>query len=398
MKRTGLTLQQILCLQKVCLNETFEQVIEDYAENLEQLGNVSIIKCTNTEASINLYKEFEAIEDIRKQLYTPFSGGKVNVLNSNILFRLLATGDGVAITERCIAFDTQTVSYLERYCRGKAETLSSNNINIENVVRLMRLKNIGVDYIPYATENLLFNTDRRKPVFDSLYSFEKMFYEGRKSNFACRMRVERVLWLYRKNNGRKYNEFKRLYYLLYAVMLEIARIQLCYPRKSAEYKIKQLVVFMDQKLNTLMYPELILANRYYRQLDEKQFFDKIYKGRNNILDTIKNMTWDLFHLRMLEVACMVPSVPKADIFIPYMFTYDKRLFRVKDCYELDALAICTESIERFPFYAHISEVRSFLRDVTSVEREEARRFRQTSMDLARLVSECETAVKNVGQA
>ena len=176
-------------------------------------------------------------------------------------------------------------------------------------------------------------------------------------------------------------------------MLEITRIQLCYPRKSAEYKTKQLVEFMDQKLNTLMHPELILANRYYRQLDEKQFFGKIYKGNKHILDIIKNMTWDLFHLRMLEVGCMVPSTPQADAFIPYMFTYDNKLFRVKDCYELDVLAICTASMERFPFYAHISEVQTFLTDVTTVEKGNARRSRHKSMDLLKLVSECEVATK-----
>ena len=73
----------------------------------------------------------------------------------------------------------------------------------------------------------------------------------------------------------------------------------------------------------------------------------------------------------------------------------KRLLQVKECYALEALAVNTTSFERFPFYAHMNEITSFIRDISTPQKYRERREQNVYMDFPRFVATCEEALRQV---
>ena len=67
---------------------------------------------------MDLYDGLEKISGIRERLFTPFSNGRVSIINDRILQRCLSNDDSRARTFRCVSFDTQTVSYIEKYYKN----------------------------------------------------------------------------------------------------------------------------------------------------------------------------------------------------------------------------------------------------------------------------------------
>ena len=381
-----LTREQIICVQDICTSASFSEALEKYIVNSSLIPTVSFVKCNPGQDGIGLYEPFSKIPNIDDYLHTPFEDGKVNFVNRRSFSRWAATGDAAVFTERCVSFDTQTVSYLHRYCQGNKSALPSSFFS---VIQVMRLGDIGVDYIPYTTENLLFTSERREIVLDTLTSFERMFYDGKKSERACRKYAKRVLRLYDQNISHRESQLKEMWEKLYVVLMEMIKIQITMPAQSVNKKMQQLCNFMDESLGIMMYPELILAKRYFTEGQKLSFFGKIQRRRTDILKVIQNMTWDLFHLRMLEVGCMALTSPHADFFVPYLFTFDKRLRQIKNCYALDALAVNTKGLERFPFYAHMNEIFLFTQEVSTLERYERRRELNLKMDFPKFVEACE---------
>lgn len=384
-----LTREQIACVQDICTSVSFSEALEKYVVNAPSIPTVSIVKYNPGPDGINLYKPFSHIPNIEAHLHTPFKDGKVNFINQCSLLRWIQSGDAAVFTERCVSFDTQTVSYLYRYCQGNISTLPSS---FSDVIQVMRLVNIGVDYIPYTTENLLFSSERREVVLDTLTSFEKLFYNGRRGERACRKYAARVLKLYDQKKLQRETQMKELWGKLYVVLMEMVKIQIATLGKSVEKKMMQLSAFMDESLGIMMYPELILAKRYFSEGQKLRFFGKIQKNRTDILEVIQNMTWDLFHLRMLEFGCIALTSTHADFFVPYMFTYDERLRQVKDCYALDALAVNAKGFERFPFYTHMDEIFPFIQEVSTQERHERRREQNSKMEFPKFIRDCERAL------
>ena len=167
-----LSKMQIACVQDICMASSIEEAITKYILRAPLIPNVSFVKRNESEYGIDLYEPFSKIPDIEKQLYTPFYGGRVSIVNHRIASQWLASKDATTYTERCVSFDTQTVSYLHRYYHGKSNSVPTT---INSVIQMMKIGNVGVDNIPYATENLLFSLDKREVVLDTLFSFEKLF-------------------------------------------------------------------------------------------------------------------------------------------------------------------------------------------------------------------------------
>ena len=172
-----LTIAQAACVQDICMSSSFSEALTKYLLNAQMIPNVAFVKRNDSKHGINLYEPFSDIPDIENQLYTPFLGGHVNIVNRRIVALWMASKEAMTYTERCVSFDTQTVSYLHRYYQGRHKAIPNT---IEKVMQVMQIKNVGVDNIPYVTENLLFSLDKRDVVIDTLFSFEKLFYEDRK--------------------------------------------------------------------------------------------------------------------------------------------------------------------------------------------------------------------------
>lgn len=167
-------LKSLFLAQQACYLMTFEDLVDFYSNNLYYLKDYTIICATNYKNSIDLHSLFTDIEGIKNHLHTPFVNGKVNIVNNQILQRLYYKNKVDTGMQFCVSFDTQTISYFNRYYRGNVASLPTN---LKTFIQLLYNQNISVDYIPYSMENLLFSNKNIDSVYDTIYTFERLYYK-----------------------------------------------------------------------------------------------------------------------------------------------------------------------------------------------------------------------------
>lgn len=379
-------------IQRIAKLSDFSEIIYEYQKYINYLYDVSIIKSTNNEHSIDLYSQFSEIPDIKKQLYTPFKFGKVNHICFESLNNYHKYGVFYSREQRCISFDTQTVSYIDKYYRGMEQSLSEN---IQNVIDLLHLENVSIDYIPYAMENLLFSNQNKDVVLNTLFSFEKIISKHKQSDDLCIEVAEETVNLYEKFHHTLFNGLDKLYYSIYSIILNAVIIQFNNSKISLDKKMEKMCDFINSKLCCLMIPEIIVSKRYFEKGQNYSFFGKVQKNRNDIIKVIRNMTWDLMHLRMLEQGCAYPNLPDICLFIPYLFTYDTRLLDVKDCYEFDALAVWKTTRATIPVYANTNEIESYLNKLCTPSATYERNQKHSQVNISNLISSLECQLLSI---
>lgn len=341
-------------VHQIAFEKSAIDAVETYCFFEDILKGIAIIKASDEEGAVNLYEPFEEIENIEQNLYTPFGKGKVYFFSARTFKTLSLSGVTITCNQRCISFDTQTISYLDRYYKGQEREIPSN---IKGVLELMKLRQIGVDNIPYLMENLLLSNKNEDSVKDTLLSFEALFYNGKR---PVRNKIYIMKTLRNFQRMRKNFEYKRMYYLIYLILMKMSYIQLKHNKKTLEEKMDMMCRYMKEELRTILMAELILAKKYFEKGQNFNFFGKVQKGRKDLLEILKNMAWDLYHLRLLEYECVWPTNLYADIFVPYFYTYDKRLLEARECYKLEALVIDKRTRSHYPFYVYENEIMPFV--------------------------------------
>lgn len=386
-KKTDLQYIQTACLREVC-NQFESRKFEDcYIRHLGVLCDFVIIKSTDDNYSINLYSQFDYNINLRSQLYSPFTNGKVNIVSSKIVNRHLQYRDAFVQAEVCVSLDTQAVSYLYSRFKGKEIGVEPN---LEALIRLMKEKTIDMTCFPYVAENLFFNSKRVHKVRESIFAFERMFNQEETSKEECMRKANEIVKSHEEHRNNLLFEPARTYWRVYCILLKMCTIQLSNPARSLDEKMEELCRFMNEKLSLIYFPELILAKRYFERDRRYSFFGKIICGRKDLLDTVKNMAWDLTHLRNLESECSILTKEGADVYIPFFYTFDKRLLEVKGCYELSALAINYNTDERYAFYAHEDEIVKYVERFGSRKEIKKRTKLRKKLNILDLVKECET--------
>ena len=378
----NIKLKTLLLLQQASEQRTLEDLTEFYMVNLPYLQDYTIINSTETDNSIDLYSVFSDIANVKGQVYTPFCGGKINIVNESIVRRGVMTGDEKAGVQGYISFDTHVISYFYRYYRKQINSLPQN---INDILHLLHTKPMGVEYLPYTIENLIFSNKNVPEVRNTIYAFERLYYKNRAPKLYCLQRANRIIRRYNKWRKNEDSIFVKTYYLIYATLLKMCNIQLKHKNRSVKQKMIELCDFMNFKLCAMMQPELILAKHYFEQGQCCLFFGKIQRNNEKNLDNIRNMAWDLFHLRMLEEGCTVRMNNKADANIPYFCTYDQRLLNVKDCYELKSIAINYKTGEKIPFYSKTEEIVEYLQKYGTQEQLIARMSGRPNVNIMNVI-------------
>ena len=91
---------------------------------------------------------------------------------------------------------------------------------------------------------------------------------------------------------RKNFDCKRVYYLLYLILMKRSYIQLRHNKKTVEEKMDMMCRYMKEELGTILIAELILAKKYFEKGQSFNFFGKIQKGRKDLSEILKNLAWD----------------------------------------------------------------------------------------------------------
>ena len=145
--------------------------------------------------------------------------------------------------------------------------------------------------------------------------------------------------------------------------------------------------FLDNELGEIMLPEINLAKRYFARGNSLGFFGKIHTGNEAILPQLKNMAWDLLHLRFMDYSCTLFDGRKCDAIIPYFFTYDKRLQEIRSCYTLRVLAFNPRNHAVIPVYALENGILEGIKEHFTLEKHRERE--QKAADVNALIQQYE---------
>lgn len=335
---------------------------------MDVLKDWTFIVATKDEDNIDLYAGLENVSGIRDRLFTPFANGRVSIINNKIVRRHFLRNDDRAKTLRCVSFDTQTVSYIEQYYR-KGEVPYPG---FDEVLHILRGHKFAFDYFPYTMENLLFHPERKQSVEKTLYAFEMLCSSNAGKSLVCKWRAKLVAAAYGKRNVEFPFKVRDRYKLVYLSLLKMSYIQLAHKKWPIEKKMNAFLEFMNNEACRMMQPELNLAKIYFTDGNAHGFFGKIHSANKNILEQLKNMAWDLMHLRFMDYSCTMFNSKKGDVLIPYFFTYDRRLQHIRSCYSLKTLAINTRSHAVIPIYAFDTGVLDLVKNHCTFEKHQER--------------------------
>ena len=362
---------------------SFAEMFNFYLLNRSVLKDWTFIVSTKESENMDLYEGLEQISGIKERLFTPFSNGKVSIINDRILQRCLINNDSRARIFRCVSFDTQTVSYIERYYKNGIAL----HEGFDTVLQLLKGGGMGIDHIPYTIENLMFDLSRKDSVERTLFAYEMLVGENAGNEKVCWEQVRAIVSMYEKEEFKFPFEIKEQYKMIYLSLLKMSQIQLAYQKEPVEKKLKIFIEFITSKLYRMMQPEINLAKVYFSKGSNCGFFGKIHKGNKNVFEQLKNMTWDLMHLRFMDYSSMMFDATEGDALIPYFFTYDKRLQDIRECYSLQALAINPYTFSVFPIYVMVEGIQDILQEHCTFEKHKERMGKTPNVD--DLISECE---------
>ena len=362
---------------------SFADMFNLYLLNQRALKDWTFIVATTEPDNMDLYLGMEGIPGIKERLFTPFANGRVSIINDKILKRCLKKNDSRARIYRSVSFDTQTVSYIERYHKNGSAPYEG----FDAVIHLLKGEDTGVDYIPYTLENLMFDLSRKDSVEQTLFAFEMMCGENAGYEKKCKKQAHNVVSLYEKKEFEVPFAAKELYRTIYLALLKMSQIQLEFSEQTADKKLKLFVEFMTTELCRIIPPEINLAQIFFTKGTGCGFFGKIQVGNHNVLDQLKNMTWDLMHLRFLNYSSTMFNSRKGDALIPYFFTYDRKLQGVRECYCLRALAINAKNQSLIPIYVVDDYIQNLLNECGTLEKHNARM--QKEPDVEQLIAKYE---------
>lgn len=368
------------------LQDTFEGVFSLFWDYMEILKDWTFIVGTKGENNIDLYAGLENISGIKERLFTPFANGRVSIINKKIVRRSFLHNDNRTKTIKCVSFDTQTVSYIEQYYR-KSEVPYPG---FDEVLRILKGHKFAYDHFPYTMENLLFHPERKQSVEKTLFAYEMLCGANMGSGLLSWLRSKSVVSFYSRKDFDFPFRVKDKYKLVYLSLLKMSYIQLAHSKWPLNKKMSVLLEFMNNEACQIMQPELNLANLYFSDGSASGFFGKVHCGNKDILVQLKNMAWDLMHLRFMDYSATIFNTKKADALIPYFFTYDQRLQKVKKCYELQTLAINTRNHSVIPIYAIGDSIRDVAQDHCTSEMYKERMAK--AVDLDQLILKCEQEV------
>lgn len=245
-----------------------------------------------------------------------------------------------------ISLDTQFLSYLKRYCFCSKETLSTS---FYKILDYLIQNDINVDPFEYIYENEELWNNNKQDIYMTLYAYEVFknidkkewktskimfsnlsFSEINKRVNESVQQIPKIIKLY-------HNTINVIYQRTYSCLLEMIILQLTYPKKSWEFKFDLFLKFLNNTMGIMMQREIIIAKNYFRTRNRLRFFKKINKNMKDPIKIVKNMAWDLTHIRNIERNKLLFTFQDA-YYIPCILTYDAGLAEIIELCKIKSIA------------------------------------------------------------
>lgn len=280
-----------------------------------------------------------------------------------------------------ISLDTNAFSYLKPFVLGKTGRLPSDFVE---VFEFIARDDVRVDGMPYMLENLggtnLQDEKKANHVFESIKAYEVLrtidsAWLGQHGEVRSTLDDEALIKKAQEAMARLYRDLDDPGYMrglrqrvdyLYVSLLKLASIQLQHKTWSTDRKVEAYIEFCHSRLATINAREMKVGREYFDRGQDLKFFGKIQAGRSDLLALLKNMAWDLFHVRQLESGMTMLPDPKARYFFPALLTYDQDLIEIIDLYPLKSIAFTSNESDILPVY-HGDELAVIASDSAQIE-------------------------------
>ena len=359
--------EEYLLINELVQAEDILEAFNFYYKNIESVKDFEII--LSRKKSINTMPIPLKTKNIDDKAYLRnfFKYSGIFFLDEKTVIEMMK-GEKVNINyDYSVSLDSNMISYLDRSVKRKFSKVPDEFLDA--IIYLIK-EDINFDALEYLMENYKAAKEKRKEIKENLISYQILKNIDEEALFNYRLIIPNISmkeiiekteeeyqsWLKILEN----KEFKiiiKLYNLCYLLLLKMCQIQLQHKNKSLENKLEMFLEFMQEDLGVLCVKELLIANLYFQKGNNMSFFRKIQKGSKKILVDLKNMSWDLFHIRRIEQNRLFFN--DNSYYIPLFFTFDKGLMELIDITKLSALVYNKKDKSITPFYNDIIEQENF---------------------------------------
>lgn len=265
-----------------------------------------------------------------------------------------------------VSLDTQFLSYLKRYYFCSKDTLSTN---FYKILDYLIQNDINVDPFEYIYENEENWLNHKQDIFMTLYAYEVFKNVDKKEWRTTKIMFSNLsLTEINKNVNENFNQlvqiFKEhhpivhsIYSHTYCCLLQMIILQLTYPKKSWKFKLELFLEFLNKNIGIMMQREIIMTKHYFNTGNYLRFFKKINKNMKDPIKTIKNMAWDLTHIRNIEYNKLLFTF-KDVYYIPCILTYDAGLAEIIQLCKIKSVAYNVQTNNLIIVYYETLELRA----------------------------------------
>ncbi len=293
-----------------------------------------------------------------------FKTDRILVLDPDTAWEM-RSGQSTYPIDYSISLDTNAMSYLVPHMAGKrGGTIPAD---FQEVFEFIARPEVNIDPVPYFTENLtnLANDKSAARIFENIKAYEILrtldagWLESKgevrstlSEHELTTSAQQQISKMYMDiGNDAALERTKFWHQQMYACLLKIAEIQLKSPSAGIGKKMSAFMEFCHSTLATIFVREAAVARAYFTRGQNLTFFGKIQrKSKNNILELLQNMAWDMWHIRQLEQSITFKPANEARYFFPALLTFDHKLVEIMDLYPLKACAFRKGSSQPLPFF------------------------------------------------
>ena len=323
-----------------------------YSECLEHNLEIIISSKNNTQT----FPLFKTINNI-PQIKTLFEYSNFSVLNPKLFQKMQSDKIQVGY-DYSISFDLNSARYLHDLLNNKTSKIPNG---FSELISFFITDDIQLDYVLYLVENITKNIDKDK-FFENTMSLQTLMSVDKdyflKTNQIRSIHSKSELIKIVENSietesthYQKYaNELKRIHLLMKVILYSILIARFKY-KNNQKLQLEYILDFMKNNLFAIFHRELIVGMKYFSEKQNFEFFKKVNtQSFEKLIKYIDNMAWDFVIVRILEL--LIKDKPKlqADVFIPFLFTYDKGLLDIMSLTSCKAFLFSKKYNYHVPLY------------------------------------------------
>lgn len=376
--------------------EIFEEYIEECEEH--QLDMISY----NKDMAINfpLFKEIMNIPYIK----TVFKYPNLAFFNSKIINEMQNSRAQIK-QDYSISFDVNTATYVHDYM-----TLGKDKVPKEFLKTLSFIldKNLNIDPMFYILENISKGEDSQR-FHDNLVSLKKLmtcdmeYYKNTKkiksilSDDEAKKESEKDLNAIKTEFNELIKITQKNHLIMKVILLAITISRFKY-KSNLKQQLEYLIKFMDNKLHTIFLRELSVALEYFEKKQLK-FFNPLNnrESLDKTINSIENMAWDFTLVRTLEMYFSSKPDPKADFFIPFIYTHDKGLLDVIEIFDCKDFLIFHKEKRTVPIPINslMPKIKKYKLDKFFTEEALLNRFNDVNINYEIVLDELKIEIKKI---